>query len=96
MTEEDARFSWEKVLGAGEVDGGEVLWTTDLLSGFLSSRLKRRKMADKVLPQRVSLLEGGLGGPSKGWLAGAGVSLPQPWGGGGKEEGAGAAPETSR
>lgn len=43
-------------------------------------------MADKVLPQRVSMLGGGLGGLPNGWLAAGGVSLPQPWEGRGRSQ----------
>ena len=95
MTEEDSWLSWE---GPGDWSGGEAgrsfgPWTSSL--GFCPLRLKRRKMADKVLPQRVSMLGEGLRGPPKGWLAEGGLSLPSPWGEGGSEEGARAAAEMS-
>lgn len=95
MTEEDSWLSWE---GPGDWRGGEVGRSFGPLTsslGFCPLRLKRRKMADKVLPQRVSMLGEGLRGPPKGWLAEGGLSLPSPWGEGGSEEGARAAAEMS-
>lgn len=39
-------------------------------------------MADKVLPQRVSMLGRGLGGLPSGWWTVGTVRLPQSWDGG--------------
>lgn len=55
-----------------------MFWTIDPLKWVsVLPRLKRRKMADKVLPQRVSMLGGGLGGLTQ-WLAGCGYSQVPP------------------